>query len=86
MSVVEAVEKKEKRTREAETPRARFLRLATPRVKRALNALNLVGNLNGHGYDSTPEDREKIIGRLFDAVHETKRRLEGKKLKEEFTL
>ena len=86
MSVMAAGEKKEKEARGAETPRARCLRLALPRVNRAIKTLNLVGNLNGHGYESTADDREKIIGRLFDAVHETKRRLEGKKLKEEFTL
>ena len=87
MSVMEAVaEKKEKKARGAETPRARFLRLAVPRVNRAVRALNLVGNLNAHGYESTPEDREKIIDKIFNTVHETKRRLEGKKTKEKFAL
>ena len=60
----------------AETPRARFLRLAPPRVQGALNRLRQIGNLGGHGYESTEADREKIITAIFDGVHEMKRRLE----------
>jgi hypothetical protein len=59
-----------------ETPRARFLRLAPPRVQGALNRLRQIGNLGGHGYESTEADREKIITAIFDGVHEMKRRLE----------
>lgn len=80
-------QKKEKKGRRgAESPRARFLRLAKPRVTRALAKLHQVGNLGSTAYESTPAEREKIVSAIFDAVHETKRRLEGKKAKEEFSL
>jgi hypothetical protein len=62
----------------AETPRARFLRLAPPRVQGALNRLRQIGNLSGPGYESTEADREKILTAIFDGVHEMKRRLEKK--------
>ena len=70
-----------------ETPRARFLRLAPPRVQGALNRLKQIGNLGGPTYESTEADREKILTALFDALHEAKRRLESKHAeKSEFTL
>jgi hypothetical protein len=85
--VVEQEQKRERKTtREAESPRARFLRLAQPRVKNALKRLDLVGNLGSSGYESTDAEKEKIVNAIFDKCHETKRRLEGKKSKEEFAL
>jgi hypothetical protein len=52
-----------------------------------LNRLKQIGNLGGHGYESTEADREKIISAIFDGVHEMKRRLESKHgEKSEFSL
>jgi hypothetical protein len=86
VTVAAAAAKKEESST-AETPRARFLRLAPPRVQGALNRLRQIGNLGGHGYESTAVDREKILTAIFDGVHEMKRRLEKQgSEKSEFSL
>jgi hypothetical protein len=85
VATVAAVKKEEDQV-SAETPRARFLRLAPPRVQGALNRMRQIGNLSGPGYESTEADREKIITAMFDAVHEMKRRLENKHEKSAFKL
>jgi alpha-D-ribose 1-methylphosphonate 5-triphosphate synthase subunit PhnG len=56
-------------------------------VEGALRRLHQIGNLGGHGYESTEAERQKILTALFDALHEAKRRLENKQSeKSEFTL
>ena len=47
-----------------ETAGAKFVRLGNKRVPAALKALRLVGNLIGPGYESTPEQRAKVIAAL----------------------
>lgn len=57
---------------------AAFHKLATPRVKRAKKAIELVGNLSSSGYSSTTEQVEKIRKILTDAVDSTMARFETK--------
>jgi hypothetical protein len=46
----------------------RFVELARKRVPRALHVLQLVENLASHNYKYTPEQADKIIRTLEDAV------------------
>ena len=59
-------EKKTEKT--TESPKDRFRRLAAARVSRALKTTALVGNLFGSGYESTDEERTKVIAALKGAV------------------
>lgn len=51
-----------------ETKAEKFKRMATGRVQRALKTISLIGNLSGNDYEYTPDQVEKIIGALRDAV------------------
>jgi hypothetical protein len=53
---------------ETETKHDKFKRLATLRVPNAIKKIELIGNLAGSGYESSPEDVEKIISTLQKAV------------------
>jgi len=72
----------EKNKREAEKIAA-FHKLATPRVRRAKKAIELVGNLSGSGYASTTDQVEKIRTVLTDAVTATMARFEKTKKTED---
>ena len=50
---------------------ANFEKLASPRTRRALKAIGLIGNLSGSGYASTKEQVEKIRTALQKKVDET---------------
>lgn len=51
---------------EAETKEARFLRIATPRVNKVINAIQVLSNCSGSAYGYT-EDQVK---NMFDAIQE----------------
>lgn len=53
----------------AEPKSTRFMRLALPRVTKAIKAISTIGNLSGGQYESTPEQREKILAALNEAVN-----------------
>lgn len=53
---------------ENETKAERFVRLAQQRATKALKAIQQIANLGGAAYESTPEQREKLIGALSAAV------------------
>lgn len=61
-----------------QTPLEKFCRLAEQRTGQALKYINLVGNLAGTGYESTPELRTQIIEAMQAAVDRAKDRFEGK--------
>ena len=52
---------------ESESKHDKFKRLATQRVTNAIKKIELIGNLATSGYESTPEEVEKI----FKAMQET---------------
>ncbi len=51
---------------EVETKEARFLRIATPRVNKVINAIQVLSNCSGSAYGYT-EDQVK---NMFDAIQE----------------
>lgn len=69
--------KKREKAPENETPAARFARLGKIRALKAESAIRNVGKLTGRGYESTPEQRAKIVKLLSDALESAKTRLNG---------
>jgi hypothetical protein len=60
-----------------ETKAAKFSRLASARVKRAVKVINLVGSLASPQYEKTPAQVDKIEGYLNAAVRAAMARLRG---------
>jgi hypothetical protein len=71
-----------------EEKRDRFLRLAAPRVQRALHALVNVARLgNKQNYHYREDEAEKILTAISDAVDDVARAFTpGEKVKKSFTL
>jgi hypothetical protein len=65
--------------RQNETPEAKFLRLALPRVNKSIKAISQIGKLGARSYASTEEQRNKIHGALNEAVELAMRQLNGVK-------
>jgi hypothetical protein len=61
----------------AETKAAKFSRLASARVRRAVKAINLVGALASAQYERTPAQVDKIESYLNAAVRAAVARLRG---------
>ena len=61
----------------AETKAAKFSRLASARVTRAVKAINRVGALASAQYEKTPAQVDKIEGYLNAAVRAAVARLRG---------
>lgn len=59
-----------------ETSEAKFSRLATKRVNKALKDIGLIGNLSGSGYKYTDEQVAKIDSLLRDKVKATMARFD----------
>jgi hypothetical protein len=73
-------------TKEAESARERFLRLAPPRTESAIKRIKLLANLASSSYQYERAEANQIVEALFDAVHDLKRRFEKKaKDKTQFT-
>ncbi len=53
---------------EVESKQDKFKRLASKRVTNAIQKIELIGNLSGSSYDCTPEDAEKILNALQQAL------------------
>ena len=53
---------------ETESKHDKFKRLATQRVTNAIKKIELLGNLSTSGYESTPEEVEKIFKALQDTL------------------
>jgi len=47
----------------------RFKRVATPRIRKAVKAINVIGYCSSKAYEYTPEQIEKITEVLFAAVN-----------------
>lgn len=59
----------------------KFVRLATARVTKAVKTVYNIGNLGGSGYESTQEQRDKIIKTLTEAVESVRVRLNKEQTK-----
>ena len=57
---------------EIENKHDKFKRLATQRVTNAIKKIELIGNLSGSGYESTPEEVEKIVAALQQTIDSVK--------------
>jgi hypothetical protein len=53
-----------------ETKAEKFHRLRDARLPKAVHAITLMGNLSGPNYEWTPQEAEKLIGELRDAVED----------------
>lgn len=62
-----------------ESKNDKFLRIALMRMPKVLKSISLVGNLAGSSYESTPEQKEKIVTALKSAVNEVATKLAGTK-------
>lgn len=49
---------------------AKFVRLAKPRMTKALNAIRQIGTLSGPGYSYTPEQTAKMANALTGAIED----------------
>jgi hypothetical protein len=67
----------------AETPRDRFVRLATIRTNSVLRSLRILGNCsNKYVYEYSDSDIQKIFGEIDKALRETKSKFRGIRKKE----
>lgn len=60
-----------------------FVRLAEIRVNKTLKNIHMIGNLsNRNNYKYTPEQAERVIQALEDAVAEVRKAFDGKQIKQ----
>lgn len=66
----------------------KFRRIASPRVNKALDAIEKIGNCSSSSYEYTEEQVEAIFGAIEEAVRETKAKFQPrtKKEREKFSL
>jgi tRNA(Met) C34 N-acetyltransferase TmcA len=72
-----------------ENPRERFLRIGQPRVRNALHAIRLVGNLSAPHYEVHPDDVAIMHQAVLNAVEQAFGRFERStmtKLEDTFSL
>jgi hypothetical protein len=68
-------------TKPTETRQQKFVRLANARVSKAVKAIYNIGNLGGTGYESTQEQRDKVVAALTDACESVRVRLNKEQVK-----
>lgn len=62
-----------------ESKSQRFVRLGKQRVAKALKQIDAIGKLTGANYEHTPEQAEKIVTALENAVKSVKNKFAGTK-------
>lgn len=68
----------------SENKQQRFQRLAMNRVNKAIKSIELIGNLGNKSlYESTQDERKKIIKAISDSVAQMKIDLDGNSKKRE---
>ena len=67
---------------EGESKHDKFKRLASQRVTNAIKKIELIGNLSSSGYESSPEEIEKIFATLQQTLDNTKARFSKAKKEE----
>jgi hypothetical protein len=65
-------------TNENETPRDKFLRIATLRTEKAVHHIELIEHLAGNGYDYEPAMVDQILDALTKATTKVKTKFEAK--------
>lgn len=66
-----------------ESKAARFIRVVTPRVAKAVKAITVIGYCAGAPYEYNQKQLEQIVGALTDAQNELIAKFAGKKSAEE---
>ena len=66
--------KKKKVSKPAEDKHEKFKRVVTPRVKKALKAIALIGNQAGSAYAPTDDEVAHIFAVLYKKLEETEKR------------
>lgn len=61
-----------------ETKAARFVRVVTPRVIKAVKTISVVGYCAGSAYEYTPQQITQIVDVLLEAVERVNNQFEGK--------
>jgi len=61
-----------------ETKKQKFVRVAQPRVNKAISMIGLIGNCAGSEYEYKPADVANIIGALSGAVQQLDEKFAGK--------
>jgi len=61
-----------------ETKAARFVRVVTPRIVKAVKSISVVGYCAGSTYEYTPKQTQQIMGVLIDAVDAVNSKFEAK--------
>jgi len=69
--------KKKKQGKSQEEKRADFKRVVTPRVKKALKAIKLIGNQSGSAYSYTQDDVANIMTALRLEIDAVEKRYAG---------
>lgn len=72
-------------TKKEETKAEKFVRLANARLGGALDAIAKLEGLNSPNYESTPEQRAKVIEHLVNAVNKVEAKFKAPASKEEKT-
>ncbi len=67
---------------ESESRHDKFKRLASQRVRNAIKKIELIGNLSSPGYESIPEDVEKIFATLQQTLDKAQSRFSKTKTEE----
>lgn len=63
----------------------KFVRVVSPRVKKAIKCILIIGNCAGSGYSFTEHQHKQITDALYMAVNQLEARFAGKKETVEFT-
>ena len=61
-----------------ETKAARFVRVVTPRVVKAVKSIGVVGYCSGSTYEYTPRQVKQIVEVLLDAIEGVNSKFEAK--------
>lgn len=79
--------KKNSKKKPAVDKHADFVRVVTPRVRKALKAIGLIGNQSGAAYAPTDDEVAHIFAVLYKKLEETEKRYSSKgHTAEDFTL
>ena len=70
--------KKKSTVNKNETKREKFVRVVTPRVNKAIKAIELVGNQAGAAYEPTAADIANVITAMRSAVDKVEKRFNTK--------
>lgn len=83
---VTADEAEEKLLIAGETPAARFSRIASARLTKAIKAVSLLENCAGYGYEYTEEQVAKMMKHLNDAVSKVEKAYKKEEVSEKISL